>query len=84
MRVIMAGGGTGGHLFPGLSLAKAIEKIDPDAEVSFIGTSHGLDMEIVPRAGYFIDILSAGQRLAFIFITFIKYASVYSFYLAKY
>lgn len=61
MRVIMAGGGTGGHLFPGLSLAKAIEKIDPDAEVSFIGTSHGLDMEIVPRAGYFIDILSAGR-----------------------
>ncbi len=61
MRVIMAGGGTGGHLFPGLSLAKAMEKIDPDAEVSFIGTSHGLDMEIVPRAGYFIDILSAGR-----------------------
>ena len=61
MRVIMAGGGTGGHLFPGLSLAKAMEKIDPDADVSFIGTSHGLDMEIVPRAGYFIDILSAGR-----------------------
>ncbi len=61
MRVIMAGGGTGGHLFPGLSLAKAMEKIDPDVEVSFVGTSHGLDMEIVPRAGYFIDILSAGR-----------------------
>lgn len=61
MRVIMAGGGTGGHLFPGLSLAKAMEKIDPDTEVTFIGTSHGLDMEIVPRAGYFIDMLSAGR-----------------------
>ncbi len=57
----MAGGGTGGHLFPGLSLAQALKDLDPDTEVSFIGTSHGLDMEIVPRAGYFIDILSAGR-----------------------
>ncbi len=61
MRVIMAGGGTGGHLFPGLSLAQAMTQLDPDTEVSFIGTAHGLDMEIVPRAGYFIDILSAGR-----------------------
>ena len=69
MRVIMAGGGTGGHLFPGLSLAKAMEKIDPDTDISFVGTVHGLDMEIVPRAGYFIDILSAGQGVASVIIT---------------
>lgn len=61
MRIIMAGGGTGGHLFPGISLAKQIKRENEKALISFVGTSHGLDLEVVPRAGYAIDVLSAGR-----------------------
>lgn len=61
MHLIMAGGGTGGHLFPGLALARQLTKDRPEIEISFVGTAHGLDLEIVPRAGYPIDILAAGR-----------------------
>lgn len=61
MRIIMAGGGTGGHLFPGLALARQLQKDRPDTVITFMGTAHGLDLEIVPRAGYAIDILAAGR-----------------------
>lgn len=61
MHIIMAGGGTGGHLFPGLALARQLAAGRPDTRISFIGTAHGLDLEIVPRAGYAIDIVAAGR-----------------------
>ncbi len=57
----MAGGGTGGHLFPGLALARELQRQRPDTVISFIGTAHGLDLEIVPRAGFPIDVLAAGR-----------------------
>lgn len=61
MRIIMAGGGTGGHLFPGLAVARQIQREHPEAVITFMGTAHGLDLEIVPRSGYAIDILAAGR-----------------------
>lgn len=61
MRILMAGGGTGGHLFPGLALARQLRQLDPEVAISFIGTRYGLDLEIVPRSGYSIDILAAGR-----------------------
>ncbi len=61
MRVLMAGGGTGGHLFPGLALAAAIRRLRPEAEIRFVGTRAGLDQELVPRAGYALDLIAAGR-----------------------
>lgn len=63
MRIAFAGGGTGGHLFPGLALAEAIKKQCPDAESTFIGTKEGLETSIVPEAGYTLNLLSAGRGM---------------------
>jgi UDP-N-acetylglucosamine--N-acetylmuramyl-(pentapeptide) pyrophosphoryl-undecaprenol N-acetylglucosamine transferase len=53
--VVIAAGGTGGHIYPGLALADAIRRRVPDAGVSFVGTRRGLESDIIPRAGYELD-----------------------------
>lgn len=52
MRVIISGGGTGGHIFPAISIAKKIEKLMPKAEILFVGADNRMEMEKVPAAGY--------------------------------
>ncbi len=52
MKVMIAGGGTGGHLFPGLALAEEFRKRDAGTEVVFVGTEHGIESKIIPREGY--------------------------------
>lgn len=52
MRVIMTGGGTGGHVNPALSIADTIRKFEPDSEIIFVGTSRGIENKLVPAAGY--------------------------------
>jgi UDP-N-acetylglucosamine--N-acetylmuramyl-(pentapeptide) pyrophosphoryl-undecaprenol N-acetylglucosamine transferase len=47
MRIIFAGGGTGGHLFPGLAVARALRQHDPDVEIIFIGTHRGLEPQVL-------------------------------------
>ncbi len=59
MKVIIAGGGTGGHLFPGLALAEEFKRRDNAAEVVFVGTEHGIEARIIPREGYPIKFLRA-------------------------
>jgi len=59
MRVIIAGGGTGGHLFPGLAIAEEFKRRDEKAEVIFVGTEHGIEARIIPREGYPIKFLRA-------------------------
>jgi UDP-N-acetylglucosamine--N-acetylmuramyl-(pentapeptide) pyrophosphoryl-undecaprenol N-acetylglucosamine transferase len=56
-RIVIAAGGTGGHIYPGLALAEAVRGLAPDARVSFVGTSRGLEGEIIPRAGYELDVV---------------------------
>jgi UDP-N-acetylglucosamine--N-acetylmuramyl-(pentapeptide) pyrophosphoryl-undecaprenol N-acetylglucosamine transferase len=51
MRMAVAGGGTGGHLFPGIAIAEEFLQRDPDNAVLFIGTSQGLEARIVPQLG---------------------------------
>lgn len=51
-RFIISGGGTGGHIFPALSIAAAIEKQLPEAEILFVGAEGRMEMESVPAAGY--------------------------------
>lgn len=51
-RIIISGGGTGGHIFPALSIAGAIREIRPEAEILFVGAEGKMEMERVPAAGY--------------------------------
>ncbi|MBI4496027.1 MAG: undecaprenyldiphospho-muramoylpentapeptide beta-N-acetylglucosaminyltransferase [Deltaproteobacteria bacterium] len=52
MRILIAGGGTGGHVFPALALAEAFRAKAPDHEILFVGGGKGLEASLVPRAGY--------------------------------
>lgn len=52
MRVILTGGGTGGHVNPALSIAETIRKYEPDSEIIFVGTSRGIENKLVPAKGY--------------------------------
>jgi UDP-N-acetylglucosamine--N-acetylmuramyl-(pentapeptide) pyrophosphoryl-undecaprenol N-acetylglucosamine transferase len=59
MRIVIAGGGTGGHLFPGIAIAEELRRRDESTEVLFFGTAHGIEASIVPREGYPIKYLRA-------------------------
>lgn len=52
MNVVIAAGGTAGHINPGISIANIIKKYYPDAKITFIGTTYGLEGKLVPKAGY--------------------------------
>jgi UDP-N-acetylglucosamine--N-acetylmuramyl-(pentapeptide) pyrophosphoryl-undecaprenol N-acetylglucosamine transferase len=55
--VLIAAGGTGGHLFPGIAVADELVRRDPQARVVFAGTPRGLESRLVPRAGYALELL---------------------------
>lgn len=52
LRIIISGGGTGGHIFPAVSIANAIKELRPDAEILFVGAEGRMEMQRVPDAGY--------------------------------
>lgn len=52
MKVLLSGGGTGGHVYPAIAIANRIKEEYPDAEIVFVGTSKGIESEIVPKYGY--------------------------------
>lgn len=52
VKIMIAGGGTGGHIFPAIAIANAIKKIKPDAQILFVGAKGKMEMEKVPQAGY--------------------------------
>jgi len=54
-RIIIAGGGTGGHIFPAIAIANALRKIDSSIEILFVGAKGKMEMEKVPQAGYPIE-----------------------------
>ena len=54
-KIIIAGGGTGGHIFPAIAIANALKKIEPAIEVLFVGAKGKMEMEKVPQAGYRIE-----------------------------
>jgi UDP-N-acetylglucosamine--N-acetylmuramyl-(pentapeptide) pyrophosphoryl-undecaprenol N-acetylglucosamine transferase len=51
-RIIISGGGTGGHIFPAIAIANALKKLDPATELLFVGANGRMEMEKVPAAGY--------------------------------
>lgn len=57
MKYIISGGGTGGHINPGLAIAREIMTREPDAEILFVGTEHGLEKDLVPREGFNIKFI---------------------------
>ncbi len=57
MDVLIAGGGTGGHLFPGIALAQELRRRDADGRVLFVGTKLGIETHAVPRAGFDLELL---------------------------
>jgi UDP-N-acetylglucosamine--N-acetylmuramyl-(pentapeptide) pyrophosphoryl-undecaprenol N-acetylglucosamine transferase len=58
MRVVLAGGGTGGHLFPGLAVAREFQRRDPKTEVLFIGTAQGIESRVLPKEGFTLETLT--------------------------
>lgn len=58
MKIIMTGGGTGGHIYPAITIADKIKRKNPDAEFLFIGTKRGLEKDIVPAHGYNIEFIT--------------------------
>jgi UDP-N-acetylglucosamine--N-acetylmuramyl-(pentapeptide) pyrophosphoryl-undecaprenol N-acetylglucosamine transferase len=60
LRVVIAGGGTGGHLYPGIAVAREIVARRPDAQIAFAGTARGIEARVVPREGFALDLIRSG------------------------
>ena len=67
-RIIISGGGTGGHIYPAITIYKEIMKQQPDAKVLYVGTEHGLEADLVPKENIdFVTLPVQGlQRKTFI------------------
>lgn len=59
MRVVIAAAGTAGHINPGIAIANKIKKEEKDSKIIFIGTTRGLENDLVPRAGYELKTINA-------------------------
>jgi UDP-N-acetylglucosamine--N-acetylmuramyl-(pentapeptide) pyrophosphoryl-undecaprenol N-acetylglucosamine transferase len=59
MRVMIAAGGTGGHIYPGIAVANEIKLRDPDSIVRFVGTAKGLEKKLVPEAGFELSLIKS-------------------------
>lgn len=60
LRVVIAGGGTGGHLYPGIAVAREIQRRELGAVVTFAGTAQGLEARVLPREGFELDVIRSG------------------------
>ncbi len=58
MKVIMTGGGTGGHIYPAIAIADKIKRKHPEAEILFVGTKRGMEKDLVPKNGYAIRFIT--------------------------
>ena len=57
--VVIAGGGTGGHIEPAMALADALRRLDPDVRITCLGTERGLETKVIPARGYALDLIPA-------------------------
>ena len=59
--IVIAGGGTGGHIYPGVAIARACQKIDKNIQIHFVGSKQGLETKIVPKEGFPLHLLDVGK-----------------------
>jgi UDP-N-acetylglucosamine--N-acetylmuramyl-(pentapeptide) pyrophosphoryl-undecaprenol N-acetylglucosamine transferase len=59
MKVLIAGGGTGGHIYPGIAVAEELKRLSPDTQVLFVGGDRGLEGRVVPEAGFELATIAA-------------------------
>lgn len=57
MKILIAGGGTGGHLFPGVAIAEELRARHPDAEITFVGTRRGIEARVLPDLGWPLELI---------------------------
>ncbi len=63
MRVLIAAGGTGGHIYPGIAVGREVMRRDAQSVVRFVGTARGLETRLVPQAGFELSLIeSAGLK----------------------
>jgi UDP-N-acetylglucosamine--N-acetylmuramyl-(pentapeptide) pyrophosphoryl-undecaprenol N-acetylglucosamine transferase len=55
--MLIAGGGTGGHLYPGIALAREVQRRDPQARITFVGTATGVEAHVVPRENFPLEVI---------------------------
>lgn len=60
-KIIIAGGGTGGHIYPGVAIARAIQRLDPSVEIHFAGARGGLEEKIIPRENFPLHLIDIGK-----------------------
>jgi UDP-N-acetylglucosamine--N-acetylmuramyl-(pentapeptide) pyrophosphoryl-undecaprenol N-acetylglucosamine transferase len=60
LRIVIAGGGTGGHLYPGIAVARELLARRPDTLISFAGTARGIEARVLPREGFALDLIRSG------------------------
>ncbi|MFT7700164.1 MAG: UDP-N-acetylglucosamine--N-acetylmuramyl-(pentapeptide) pyrophosphoryl-undecaprenol N-acetylglucosamine transferase, partial [Candidatus Krumholzibacteriia bacterium] len=74
VRILITGGGTGGHVYPGLALAEALLADAPNADIQFAGTKRGIESRLVPEAGFKLHLIPAsglrglGHKARFLFV----------------
>jgi UDP-N-acetylglucosamine--N-acetylmuramyl-(pentapeptide) pyrophosphoryl-undecaprenol N-acetylglucosamine transferase len=59
--VMIAGGGTGGHVYPGLAVANALKALSPEIDIEFVGSRGGMEAKLVPQNGYKIHLIPVGK-----------------------
>src|SRR5215204_6982887 len=63
LSIVIAGGGTGGHLYPGIAVARELLARVPNAHVTFVGTAAGIEARVIPREGFALELIrSAGLK----------------------
>lgn len=60
LRILVAGGGTGGHLYPGIAVVRELRARDPRTIASFVGTAQGIEARVIPREGFELDVIRSG------------------------
>lgn len=76
MKVLIAAGGTGGHIYPGIAVAKEILRRNPESEILFVGTSRGLETKIVPASGFQLSLINSAGLKSVGFVGKVKGLSV--------
>ena len=60
-KIMIAGGGTGGHIYPAIAIGRALQKAAPGIELRFVGTAEGLETKILQRENLSLDLIQSGK-----------------------